>query len=404
MLARIEALILEQKRLEEQLRQSQKMEAVGRLAGGVAHDFNNLLTVITGYVELLRERLSGSGAPELEQIEKAALRAAALTQKLLAFSRQQVVEPRVLDLNSVITGMEEMLRRLIGEDVLLVTILGSNLRKIKADPNQLEQVIMNLAVNARDAMPSGGRLMIETSNARLDAGVHMETSLGPVPVGHYVLLRVTDTGHGMDAQTAARAFEPFFTTKPPGKGTGLGLASVYGTVQQCGGSITVETAPGAGATFRIYFPVTHAAESVSSESAAAPGKARAGTVLLVEDEKTVRELTVKILVSGGYHVIDAANGEEALTRAGEHQPIDLVLTDVVMPGVNGPELVRRLRARRPDIAVLFMSGYDRDLINPGVLGRNVAFLPKPFTPRTLLAKIRELFTGRFGAGSSDSAA
>ncbi len=400
-LARVGQLITGHKRLEEQLRQSQKMEAVGRLAGGVAHDFNNLLTVITGYASLLREEQSGIATPELDEIEKAALRAAALTQKLLAFSRKQMLQPKIINLNTVVSGMEEMLRRLIGEHILLVTALPSGLCNVKADAHQIEQVILNLAVNARDAMPGGGRLLIETRN------VQMETPFESLPPGAYVLLSVADTGHGMDAETAARVFEPFFTTKEVGKGTGLGLATVHGIVEQSGGAIAVDSAPGAGATFRVYLPVDET--TVEQESAERPAEryaARAGLILLIEDESPLRKLVANVLAAAGYRVLEAANGEEALTLA-TGQRIDLLLTDVVMPGMSGPELVTRLRATRPELAVLYMSGYDRDLIDQKTLERTASFLPKPFTPRALLARVVELLgthgrkgvTGRQGAKS-----
>jgi signal transduction histidine kinase/ActR/RegA family two-component response regulator len=385
MLGRIEHLILGHKRLEEQLRQSQKMEAVGRLAGGVAHDFNNLLTVIGSYTAMLREDFPNAGTRELEEIEKATERAAALTHKLLTFSRQQVLQPRVVNLNTIVSGMEELLRRLIGERIQLLTILSGHLSAIRADPNQMEQVIMNLAVNARDAMPTGGRLVIETSDVRLPS------QQGPLSPGAYVHLRVTDTGHGMDSQTAARIFEPFFTTKDMGKGTGLGLASVYGIVEQSGGAILVDSAPGSGATFRIYFPATREKEERrGSEQAAVRSSLRTGTILLVEDEKPLRQLIAKILTGAGYRVIEAANGEEALAFANQCLPISVLLSDVVMPGMNGPDLVFQLRLQRPSLAVLYMSGYDRERIDPQALEHNTAFLPKPFTPHTLLAKIGEL--------------
>jgi signal transduction histidine kinase/ActR/RegA family two-component response regulator len=387
MLGRIEQLIVGHGRLEEQLRQSQKMEAVGRLAGGVAHDFNNLLTVITGYAALLRDTVGSGGASELEEIQKAAFRAGAMTHKLLAFSRKQVLQPRIVNPNTVVTGMEELLRRLIGEDVLLVTILG-NIGNVKADPNQLEQVIMNLAVNARDAMPGGGRLVIETRNAQLGSEMH---TLRP---GAYVLLSVTDNGHGMDAATAARIFEPFFTTKDLGKGTGLGLSTVFGIVEQSGGLVTVESAPGAGATFRVYLPIDTSTAEESAQPAAAAAEQRAGTILVVEDEVPLRRLVLKILRGAGYHVIEAVNGEEALALAARHPTIDLVLSDVVMPVISGPEMVAHLRATRPDLIVLFMSGYDRALIDQTTLERGASFLPKPFTPKTLLARIADLIGGQ----------
>jgi signal transduction histidine kinase/ActR/RegA family two-component response regulator len=385
MLARVGQLIVDHKRLEGQLRQSQKMEAVGQLAGGVAHDFNNLLTVITGYAALLtanpamREVL-----PDLREIELAANRAGRLTQKLLAFSRKQVLQPRTINLNTVVTGMEELLRRLIAEHIQMVTILSSGLGNVRADPNQIEQVILNLALNARDAMPEGGRLIIETRNVRLDQPVD---SLAP---GSYVTLSISDTGHGMDARTRSRIFEPFFTTKEPGKGTGLGLAMVYGIVEQSGGAITVDSSPGSGAIFRVYLPLDEAPEErTQTRPLRATQTARHGSVLLVEDEAPLRRLISAILSAAGYRVIEAAGGDEALALA-TCKPIELLLTDVVMPNMSGPELVSRLRGSRPDLAVLYMSGYDRELVGQKALEGNADILPKPFTPRDLLTRINEL--------------
>jgi len=386
MLSRVGQLITGYKSLEAQLRQSQKMEAVGRLAGGVAHDFNNLLTVILGYVAMLREDSAHAAAvAELEEIEQAALRAAALTQKLLAFSRKQILQPRIIDLNEVVTGMEELLRRLIGEDISLVTVRGSGLGRVKADPHQVEQVIMNLVVNARDAMPSGGCITIETRNTELDAGA---LQLQP---GQYVLVSVADTGHGMDEKVAARIFEPFFTTKEAGKGTGLGLSTVYGIVEQSGGTVAVESAPGAGTTFRVYLPIADIAThyEAAKERAAEPLHG-AATVLLVEDEAPVRQLVSKTLAAAGYRVLQAGSGEEALGMSVGTQPFDLLLTDVVMPGMTGPELVLRVRASHPECAVLFISGYDNELIDRSMLERTASFLPKPFTPRALLNRVGEL--------------
>jgi signal transduction histidine kinase len=397
MLARVGQLIVGHKNLEEQLRQSQKMEAVGQLAGGVAHDFNNLLTVITGYAVMLQEDPTNRTAkPELEEIEKAAIRAAALTHKLLAFSRKQVLQRRIINPNAVVTGMEEMLRRLIGDDVSLVTVLASGVGNIQADPHQIEQVIMNLVVNARDAMPTGGRIVIETRN--IDLGTEIR-SLSP---GAYVSVSVKDTGHGMDTQTAARVFEPFFTTKAPGRGTGLGLSTVYGIVEQSGGAITVESAPGVGSTFRVYLPVTDGAEE--SASGDHPGGFHAvstGTILLVEDEMALRQLISKTLSAAGYRVLQATNGEEALAMASTPDRIDLLLTDVVMPGMSGAELVARLRAKRSACVVLYMSGYDRHLIDQKTLERTASFLPKPFTPRVLLTRISELLATQRRPNSSE---
>jgi signal transduction histidine kinase/CheY-like chemotaxis protein len=386
MLARIGQLIVGHKELEAQLLQSQKMEAVGRLAGGVAHDFNNLLTVIGGYTAMLLEDPANAVAlPDLEEIERAVVRAKALTDKLLAFSRKQILQPQIIDLAGVVRGMEGMLSRLIGETIQLVTITGSGVAVIKADPYQIEQVIMNLAINARDAMPVGGRITIETGNTSADTEFR---SLRP---GNYVWVSVTDTGQGMDAEIAARVFEPFFTTKERGKGTGLGLSTVYGIVEQSGGTVTVESAPGAGSTFRVYLPQADAIDQPEvAERSAGPRVARSGTVLLIEDEAELRRLISKALAAGGHHVLPAVSGEEALALAAGPQPIDVVLTDVIMPGMSGPELIARLRPLRPDCAVLYMSGYDHELIDQKELERTASFLPKPFTPRVLLTRINEL--------------
>ncbi len=398
--ARVERLIAEHQELEAQLRQSLKMEAVGRLAGGVAHDFNNLLTVIFGYAAMLRDcQQDEEAASNLEEIEKAAARAAALTHKLLAFSRKQVLQPRLIDLNWIVVGMRELLRRLIGEGILLDTVLGSGLGRIKADPNQVEQVIMNLAVNARDAMPTGGRLTIQTRRADLSAPLH---ALQP---GAYVLLTVADSGRGMDEKTAARVFEPFFTTKELGRGTGLGLSMVYGIVEQSGGLIRVETAPGEGATFYVYLPVCEAADDLESRPAAdRRGSQRQGTILVVEDEPPLRRLVVSVLAAAGHQVLEAVNGYEAIALAEGHERIDLLLTDVIMPGITGPDVAARLRSRRPELAVLYMSGYDNELIDQKALERTASFLPKPFTPHSLLASVNELIGAGHAAQSKNGEA
>ncbi len=386
MLARVSQLIVGHKSLEAQLRQSQKMEAVGRLAGGVAHDFNNLLTVIMGYVSMLLNDSPASAAiPQLEEIERAASRAAALTHKLLAFSRKQIMQPRIINPNTVISGMEEFLRRLIGEPVRLVTVLSSGLGNVKADHNQVELVIMNLVVNARDAMPKGGRIVIETRNVHLDTGIR---SLQP---GSYVLITVADTGHGMDEETAIRIFEPFFTTKELGKGTGLGLSTALGIVEQSGGAITVESAPGKGAKFSVYLPLAGPAEDTqAAPQSAGPSLAISGTILVAEDEAPLRRLIATTLATAGYHVLPAASGEEALALASPSQRIDLLLTDVIMPGMSGPELVSRFHATRPGCPILYLSGYDNDLIDQKTLESTASFLPKPFMPRALLTRIAEL--------------
>jgi PAS domain S-box-containing protein len=377
--------ITEHKRLEEQLRQSQKMEAVGRLAGGVAHDFNNLLTVILGYGSLLLEQTAASD-PRYEPIRlirTTAERAAALTRQLLAFSRKQLLMPVVLDLNTVVTDVAPMLRRLIGEDIRLLTDLAPGLGPIKADRNQLEQILVNLAVNARDAMPTGGRLTIATRNED-----------GDEPGGpRHVVLTVRDTGHGMDEHTRAHLFEPFFTTKEVGKGTGLGLATVYGIVQQSGGTIAVDSAPGAGAAFRIILPRVE--EVPVASPAASPGSESVQgreTILLVEDEEMLRNLARIVLRKNGYTVLEAAHGAEALTLCQTHTgPIDLLMTDVIMPILGGRELADRVALLRPDIKVLFISGYTDDaVVRNGVTADSVQFLHKPFTPSTLLSKTREV--------------
>jgi signal transduction histidine kinase len=385
MLSRVGQLISKHLQLGEQLRQSQKMEAVGRLAGGVAHDFNNLLTVIAGNAAFLREEHPHTVPVEVEEIEHAAHRAAELTRQLLAFSRKQVLQLRIVDLNAVVTGMESLLRRLIGENIQLVTVLGSGLGRVKADPPQLEQVLMNLAVNARDAMPGGGRLVIETKNVEFNAGNVSN------PLGSSVMMSVSDTGHGMDEETAKRIFEPFFTTKSVGKGTGLGLATAHGIVEQSGGTMSVQSAPGQGATFRIYLPRTHEMDKAEPIEGPVTTSKGTGVVLVVEDEDPLRKLLHRTLTAAGHTVIAASSGEEALVRT-RQEPIDLVLTDVVMPGMSGPELVARLSVNRPEMAVLYMSGYDRALMEKGTLDKAAAFFPKPFTPQALLTKISELLT------------
>ncbi len=383
----------EKSRLEEQLRLSQKLEAVGQLAGGIAHDFKNLLTVITGYSQLLLSNL-GPDDPshlEIEQIYQAGARAATLTRQQHAFSRKQVLTPKVLDLNAGVAGMEKLLQRLIGESIKLVTYPGPSPALVKADPNQIEQVIMNLAINARDAMSRGGQLTIETKDVELDeAYVRLHP---PTPPGSYVLLAVSDTGAGMDAETQARIFEPFFTTKEMGVGTGLGLATVYGIVKQSGGYIWVYSELGKGSTFKIYLPrVTQAAECVQpGQGSAQPGRG-SETNLLVEDEEMVRTLAGAILQRNGYTVLQAQNGAEALRVSKECTgSIHLLLTDTVMPEINGGELAERLVGLRPEIKVLYMSGYtDKVIAQHGVLDPGTNFLEKPFTPNGLADKVREV--------------
>ena len=389
--------VTERKRLEEQFRQSQKMEAVGRLSGGVAHDFNNLLGVIIGYGEIVQEGTAPDSPLRscVDEMLKAGHRAAGLTRQLLAFSRQQVMDPRVLDLNVVVKDMEKMLKRLIGEDVRLKTALDPALVRIKADPGQLEQVIMNLAVNARDAMPAGGELRIETSNFYMDEE-YVRRYPYPVAVGDYVLLMVSDDGVGMDSATRARAFEPFFTTKEKGKGTGLGLSMVYGVVKQSGGYIEVVSEPGSGATFKIYLPkveVTAEAQKHAVESS--PSLRGNETVLLVEDEDSLRKLSRNLLELCGYEVLEAESGAEALTICRNHKGgIHLLLTDVVMPGMSGRVLADQLVRDRPETRVLYMSGYTGQTVGEhGVLAEGSFFLPKPFTREALARKVREALDG-----------
>jgi signal transduction histidine kinase/ActR/RegA family two-component response regulator len=386
---------IERRVLEDQLRQSQKMEAVGRLAGGVAHDFNNLLGVILGHSErLLQECERDGGAERVEQIREAAQRAAALTRQLLAFSRKQVFEPRVLDLNHVLLDHARLLARLLGEDVLLEIEPAPGLGSVEADPTQVEQVIMNLAVNARDAMPRGGRLTIRTAN--WDADAAFARSHHPLAPGRYVRLDVIDTGFGMDETTLAHLFQPFFTTKPKGRGTGLGLATAYGIVKQSRGFIFAESRPGEGATFSIFLPRVDAAieppappsEPAGAEPAPLPG---VETILLVEDEDGLRSLVAEMLEDLGYRVIAAGSAPEALHMAAEWTgSLDLVLTDIVMPGMSGRELAEALQAHHPRLPVLFMSGYTDDaMVRHGVEATSALLLQKPFSVATLSSRVRE---------------
>jgi signal transduction histidine kinase len=379
--------IAERRSLQEQLVQSQKMEAIGRLAGGVAHDFNNLLTVILGFSDIVLDE-TDSGAPaysHIEQIKAAAERATALTHQLLAFSRRQVLQPKVLNLNTVVSEMEKMLKRLLGEDVALVTALSRNLAPVVADPTQMEQVIMNLAVNARDAMPEGGKLTIETGNVELGEDYCRE-HIGVQP-GPYVMLAMTDTGHGMDAATKERIFEPFFTTKDRDKGTGLGLSTVFGIVKQSGGSIWVYSEPGRGTTFKVFLP--RAVEAAAEEPEIGPPDARGSeTILVVEDDESVRALVRTALSARGYTVFEAGNAAEAVMfRRRYTGTVHLLLTDVVLPEVSGRELAGRLASLDPALKVLFMSGYTEMGIN--MEAPNVAFIQKPFTPQSLGRAVRE---------------
>jgi PAS domain S-box-containing protein len=384
--------VTEHERLEEQLRQAQKMEAIGRLAGGVAHDFNNMLAVINGYSEMLLERLD-DGDPvraSLVEINKAGKRAARLTRQLLAFSRKDVFSPRVLDLNETVADIEKMLRRMIGEDVRIRTRLDPGLGRVQADPGQIEQVLMNLAVNARDAMPQGGELSIETSNVEVAEGAGRQPNVLP---GSYVKLLVADTGCGMEWETLARIFEPFFTTKKENEGTGLGLATVYAIIQQSGGSITVQSELEQGTTFAVYLPrVDEAGAGDRAHQDEAPMPSGKETVLLVEDEPMVRELVRNVLEDRGYTVLVARDAAEALLLSDRREgPIDLLLTEVVMPGRSGRELAEAFEAQGRPTRVLYISGYTDDaIVRHGVQQAETAFLQKPFTPGALARKVREV--------------
>jgi len=359
----------------------------------VAHDFNNVLTGITGYTDLLLMDLNPSDPirEHLDQIQRAAKRAASLTRQLLAFSRRQVLKPEVLLLNGVVADMEKMLQRLIGEDIDLVTVLDPGLGAVRADPGQIEQVILNLAINARDAMPNGGKLTIETANVELDkayARRHVAVKPGP-----HVMLAISDTGHGMDAETQSHIFEPFFTTKEPDKGTGLGLSTVYGIVKQSGGNIWVYSEPGRGTTFKIYLPRVEAAvETKQREQTVSAPVGGSETVLLVEDDDIVRDLACRVLAKRGYQVLEAASGREAVLLCERHRgEIQILITDVVLPQMNGRELAERVRPLQPDMRVLYISGYTGNaIIHHGVLRPGTFFLQKPFTPETLLLKVRQV--------------
>src|SRR5229473_4232110 len=384
--------VTDRKQLENQLRQAQKMQAIGQLAGGVAHDFNNLLTVVEGQVEMMLSEVPPSGPlrHRLEEIEKAADLASTLTRRLLAFSRMQVLQSKVLDLNVVIAGMSQMLGRLIGENIEMTFLPGADLGRVKADPSQIEQVLMNLVVNARDAMPGGGRLTIETHNAQFDATYSRQQAI--VERGDYVLLVVSDTGRGMDGETQARVFEPFFTTKQPGQGTGLGLSMVYGVVKQSGGYIWVYSEPTRGATFKIYLPrVTDLADETAAVVSVSSPRGKE-TILLAEDEESVREIVSGFLESKGYQVLAADNGVSAELIAKSHKgEIDLLLTDVVMPRKGGRELAEDLRTILPRLKVLFISGYTGDfVVRNSILESGRAFVQKPFSMQSLAKKIREI--------------
>ena len=387
------------KQTEDQLRQAQKLEAVGRLAGGIAHDFNNLLSVILSYSDLILAELKPPDPllADVGEVRKAALRAAELTRQLLVFSRQQVLTPKVLDLNEVVTSVDRMVARILGEDIELVSSRAPGLGRVLADRNNVEQVIMNLVVNARDAMPTGGKLTIETGNVELDteyAREHPGAMAGP-----HVMLAVSDTGVGMDSATQARVFEPFFTTKEVGRGTGLGLSTVFGIAQQSGGSVWVYSESGKGTTFKVYFPIVDSELDVAGPEFAPAALRGSETILLVEDQDQVRFVANAILKRSGYRVLAAMNAAEALLLCDMHsESIALLLTDVVMPQMSGVELAKRLSHARPELKVLYMSGYtDDSVVRHGILESEMAFLQKPFTPETLTRKVREVLNAPVAA-------
>ena len=382
----------EHRQLEDQFRQSQKMEVIGRLTGGIAHDFNNMLTVISGYSEMLMRDLEKQDPvyKGLEEIRKTAEKSSALTRQLLAFSRRQILQPRVLDLNAVIASADQMFRRLIGEDIQLVTLSGQNLGRVKVDPGQLEHVILNLIVNARDAMPAGGKITIETMNIMLDENDVLRQPGSKT--GRYVMLSINDAGSGMTDEVKARLFEPFFTTKEVGKGTGLGLATVFGIVKQNDGYIEVDSQPGKGTTFKIYLPEVEEKMDTAEVKTAPPKQGGSGVILLVEDETAVRLLIRKILELNGYTVLEADSGSKAISMCKEYKGvIHLLLTDSVMPRMSGEDLSKNVAVLRPEIKVLYVSGYaDQHLSQQRILEPNIPFLQKPFTPAALASKVREI--------------
>jgi two-component system, cell cycle sensor histidine kinase and response regulator CckA len=397
--------ITEHRRMAEHLQRVQRMESLGTFSGGIAHDFNNLLTVIKGYsyLALNDPEIHPKVRESVDEINKAAGRASALIERLLAFSRQQIRQPRVVSLNEIASSLQKMLGRLIGEDVEIQLRLCPDLGPVKADRGQIEQVLMNLAANARDAMPSGGTLIVETCNVNVN-----RSSVGPdlnVPPGAYALLAVSDNGHGMDVRTRARIFEPFFTTKPPGKGTGLGLATVYGIVEQSGGHVCVQSEQGMGTTFRIYLPrVNEPVESLAQSATLVALQQGHQTILLVDDDVQLRELTRTILAGSGYTVLAAESGEEAERIAELHRgSLDLLLTDVVMPRTSGCEVARRICRERPETRVLYMSGYPGDAIaHHGLLDAGISFLQKPFAPHRLVEKVREVLNAPVNARAESS--
>ena len=393
----------ERLRLEEQFRQAQKMEAVGRLAGGVAHDFNNLLTVITGYSDLLLggQGLQDSQRTALEEIRRSAERGGQLTHQLLAFSRRQPLEPKTIHLNELVIQIEKMLRRLIGEDIDLVVVPAASFDAVEADAGRLEQVIMNLVVNARDAMPNGGKLTIETSTVQLSESFSAK-QMGVKP-GRHVVISIADTGAGMDEETQSHLFEPFFTTKNPGRGTGLGLATAYGIIRQSGGAIGMISELGKGTTAHVYLPLAEQVQDVPADRAAPHAMSTGSeTVLLVEDEARVRKLILDVLTARGYTVLEATRGEEALRLARlQTAPIDLAVVDVVMPEMSGPDLVRQMAPLWPDMRVLFISGYtDEAILHHGIQESGSAFLQKPFLPEALARKVREVLDARNDAAAN----
>jgi two-component system, cell cycle sensor histidine kinase and response regulator CckA len=389
--------VTERVMLEDRLRQSQKMEAIGRLAGGVAHDFNNLLTVIIGYAQLLADTPGNRQADSIAQIKSAADRAAGITRQLLAFSRKQVLTPRIINLNDIMLNLDSLLRRLIGEDVEVITMPANDLGSVRADPSQIEHVLMNLALNARDAMPNGGTLTLETANVQLDESYANEHQA--ITPGSYVMLVVSDTGHGMTPEVQARVFEPFFTTKEVGKGTGLGLSTVYGIIKQSGGYIWVYSEPDRGTSFKIYLPrVDQTAQTLGSEKRSAGVPRGTETILLVEDDPQLRQLSSSVLAHCGYKVLVAGGPEEGLTTAeSNHRDIRLLITDVIMPGMNGRQLAEKIQQINPKMRVLYISGYTNNAIaHYGVLDDGLWFLPKPFTLSALVAKVREVLDARPG--------
>jgi signal transduction histidine kinase/CheY-like chemotaxis protein len=398
--AQLEAEAAERRGAEARIRQMQKMESIGQLTGGIAHDFNNMLAIVTGSLDMARRRLTGGEDPKIRQsidhAAEGARRAAVLTQRLLAFSRQQPLEPLALDANRLVQGMSELLRRTIGETIAVETVLGGGLWPCFADAAQLENALINLAVNARDAMPNGGRLTIETGNSHLDelyAAANAE-----VTPGQYVMLGITDTGIGMSDEVLERAFDPFYTTKGPGHGTGLGLSQVFGFVKQSGGHVKIYSEPGRGTTIRLYFPRHHGSAAYAAEEKLVSGDLPRGRpeqiVLVVEDEEQVRVMTVEALRDLGYEVVDAAHGDAALARLGELARIDLLFTDIVMPGMNGRELADRVCAARPGTPVLYTTGYTRNaVVHNGMLDAGVSFLAKPFTVEQLARKVAEAIAG-----------